>query len=159
MTTPARHYAWAPFEAGHELTLTHGAYSPRRIEPLASALVAGLLDVAPWCAVQAFRPAVAWANAEARTQLLRAYVDEVGMIDEATGQERPAVAALDRAERSASAQRTKLGLDPMAWATLRRAWVDDGTPAGGGLAGLKAVGAQMIDATPQAGTQVQGEAR
>ena len=26
---PARGYSWAPFEAGHTLSLTHGVYSPR----------------------------------------------------------------------------------------------------------------------------------
>jgi hypothetical protein len=45
---PARGYSWAPFEpgngkgqrfeAGNELSTTHGVYSPRRIGPLAEAI-------------------------------------------------------------------------------------------------------------------------
>jgi hypothetical protein len=35
----ARGYSWPPFEPGHTLSTRHGAYSPRRVEPLAAELV------------------------------------------------------------------------------------------------------------------------
>jgi len=35
----ARGYSWPPFEKGNTASLTHGARSPRMIEPLAEAIV------------------------------------------------------------------------------------------------------------------------
>lgn len=73
------------------------------------------------------------------------------MIDEATGEPRAAVAALDKAERAASRLREQLGLTPAAWAALRRAWSDDDDAVvPGGLAALKQTGRAIREAQGRA---------
>lgn len=118
---PPRGYSWAPLQPGHTLTLRHGAYSPRKVDPLARELVeqvAGDLDYL--AADPSYRPALwAWARAEARVQLLSEYIDEHGPL-EADGTPRPALDALHRFERLASEARARLGLDPLSRARLGR---------------------------------------
>lgn len=155
--TPARGYSWAPFAPGHEITLQHGAYSPRHVEPLAETLRVELQTMAPWCSAPAFAATVrAWAVAEARCRLLQAFIDEHGLVDQTTGELKmaSAQAMLDRQERAAARLRAELGLTPSAWAQLRRAWVDDPEVQVGGLASLKATGraiAAAAAATPDEG--------
>jgi len=127
---PARHYSWPPFELGHALSMRHGAYSPRRVDPLATELlekVAASLDYL--AADPSFRPALwAWARAEARVQLLSEYLDEHGSLAE-DGAPRAALDALRQFERLAADGRASLGLDPLSRARLGR----DMTAAGVGL--------------------------
>lgn len=149
--SPMRGYSWPPFEPGNEAALTHGAYSANRVEPIATALRAQLLEVAAWCAAPAFAATVAaWSQAEARARLLQLYLDEVGLLD-AEGEPRSALAALDKAERAASRLREQLGLTPAAWAALRRAWSDDDDAVvPGGLAALKQTGRAIREAQARA---------
>src|SRR4051794_6535734 len=103
------------FEPGNDAAETHGALSSRRVEPLASDLAAELLAVAPWCGQGAFAATVAaWSWSEAQAALLRAYIDEHGMLD-ADGRPLPALALLDRVETRAGRLRDALGLTPRAW--------------------------------------------
>lgn len=126
---PARGYSWPPFTPGHELSTVHGAYSPRKVDPLARELV-DLVLADPGCVhAQAghYRPALwAWARAEAQVQLLTEYLTKRG---EATGdgigdlddeRVRSAYLLLHRAEARATTQRTRLGLDPLSAARLGR---------------------------------------
>lgn len=118
-----------PFQPGHELTLQHGAYSPRKVDPLAAELVdqvladpsTGYLQAAVW------RPALwAWARAEAQVQLLTEYLakaaqatgDGIGDLDRESV--RAAYLLLHRAETRATTGRTRLGLDPLSAARLGR---------------------------------------
>src|SRR4051812_35966051 len=79
--SPARGYSWLPFEKGHTLSMTHGAHSARRVEPIALELVAGLLDDRPELARYP-ETVWAWGRAEARCVLLAAWHAEHGLVDE-----------------------------------------------------------------------------
>lgn len=142
----ARGYSWPPFEKGHELSLRHGAYSPRLVNPVAQALVDGALadDDLAFLRAPCHRFALnAWARAEARVQLLTAYLEKMGSVEEAiTDREESeseevhskgrskriskskrvaaALEMLDRAETRAEKTRTRLGMDPLSRARLGR---------------------------------------
>lgn len=115
-----------PFESGHELSLRHGAYSPRKVEPLAQELVDIVLTdpETSYLTNPRWRPALyAWARAEAQVQLITEYLaarseDGVGDLDEA--EVRAAHLLLHRAEARATTGRTRLGLDPLSAARLGR---------------------------------------
>lgn len=112
-----------PFEPGNTLSLSHGADSPRMVQPLADRLAAELAAAAPWCAHSAFAAEVAaWAWEEARVRLLQAWVNEHGLLDEDS---QGALSQLERAQGRAARLRGNLGLNPAAWAkvlaTLTRA--------------------------------------
>ncbi len=85
MTTPVWVPASAgqrpPFAPGHELSLRHGAYLPRKVDPLARELVDRVLDDegASHVRAAACRPALpAWARAEAQVQQLSEYLAKAG---------------------------------------------------------------------------------
>ena len=115
-----------PFAPGHEVSIRHGFYSPRRVDPLAQELVdvvladpeLGYLTSPRW------RPALfAWARAEAQVQLLTEYLadladDSIGDLYEAAV--RSAHLLLHRAEARATTGRTRLGLDPLSASRLGR---------------------------------------
>ena len=118
-----------PFEPGNELSMTHGAYSPRRTEPLATELVDHVLDLADADAGMGYLRAPvhrmalwAWARAEAQVQLLTEYLadqaGESGVGDLDDDGIRGAYLLLHRAETRATTGRTRLGLDPLSRARL-----------------------------------------
>lgn len=125
--TPAFPGQRPPFAPGNELTVKHGAYSPRKVDPLASELVETMLSDPGAGHLQhlSYRPALwAWGRAEAQVQLLTEWLakrgeeagDGVGDLDdEAT---RSAYLLLHRAEARANTMRTRLGLDPLSRARL-----------------------------------------
>lgn len=116
-----------PFQPGHTLSLQHGAYSPRKVDPLARDLVDQVLaepDARHLSAV-VYRPALwAWARAEAQVQLLTEYLakageasgDGVGDLD--SERIRAGYLLLHRAEARAMSGRARLGLDPLSRARL-----------------------------------------
>jgi hypothetical protein len=123
---PARGYSWAPFEPGHEITMKHGAWSPRRVDPLATEILAEVEPTVTWW-TPADRPAVwAWAQAEARLQLVVEYLanlaqdDNAGGMVDAEGEVRSAANLLVKLEKTASYHRSRLGLDPLSRARLKR---------------------------------------
>lgn len=122
--TPAFPGQRPPFTPGHELSVQHGAYSPRKVDPLASDLVERLLDdvEVAYLRSAAFRPAVwAWARAEAQAQLLTEYLAERGkggVGDLEDERVRSAYLLLHRAEARADRSRARLGLDPLSRARL-----------------------------------------
>lgn len=116
-----------PLQPGHEVTITHGAYSPRKYNERAAQLVDQLLadQSVAHAHAPAYRAAVwAWARAEAQVQLLSEYLeargkeagDGVGDLD--LDRVRSAYLLLHRAETRATTQRTRLGLDPLSRARL-----------------------------------------
>lgn len=114
-----------PLQPGHELTLHHGAYSPRRVDPLAKDLVELMLQDASlgYLTASAYRPELwAWARAEARVQLLQEYLEERAgddaIPDPSDERVRSAELALHRAEARAASGRNRLGLNPLARAKL-----------------------------------------
>lgn len=121
--TAARGYSWEPFRPGHELSLKHGAWSPRYVDPLAAEMVAATL-AAPGCQyldTPRWSAAVwAWARAEARCELLGRWVDEHGGGVNDDGSVAGALNALRLWEVRAANCRSRLGLDPLSAARLGR---------------------------------------
>src|SRR5579875_2353357 len=79
--TPAFEGQRPPFEPGHELSLRHGAYSPRKVDPLARELVDQVLATTGTGHVHRpeYRPALwAWGRAEAQVQLLTEWLSKRG---------------------------------------------------------------------------------
>jgi hypothetical protein len=118
-----------PLQPGHELSTRHGAYSPRKVDPLAAELVAQILADPAVGYLQAahYRPALwGWAKAEAQCQLLEEYLakrgeeagDGVG--DLADERVRSAYLLHHRASARAASGRRQLGLDPLSAARLGR---------------------------------------
>ena len=142
---PSRGYRWPPFEPGHTRTLHHGAASERTWRPLADAIAAELVEVAPWAAQPPFAASVAaWARQEARLQLVDGYLAERGLLDD-DGNPRPATKLLQELERSTESLRARLALDPVSWSKLL------GTLAasqgeGDDLDALRAVGRRILAA-------------
>lgn len=113
-----------PFTPGHELSTKHGAWSPRKIDPLAAEIVAGLLadDAVAHLRASRFAAAVqAWAVAEARCQLLAQWCDGMS-IQQAATPPKPGTSAplevLRKWEATALTHRSRLGLDPLSAARL-----------------------------------------
>lgn len=117
---PGNEWAVGP---GNEIATRHGAYSPRRVDPLAAEIADLLLadDSTPWLREPSMRLAVwALARAEARVQLLVEWVDGMEIAAAAQsdrGQTSP-LELLRRFEETASRHRSNLGLDPMHRARL-----------------------------------------
>ncbi|MDO5495802.1 MAG: hypothetical protein Q4G64_08820, partial [bacterium] len=86
--------------------------------PIAHDLVVGLLVDRP--DLDAYPEAVAaWAESEAQCLLLRRHASEVGLLD-GDGNPRAFTRLLKDSENAASRHRTRLGLDPVAEASLQR---------------------------------------
>lgn len=113
---PARGYSWPPFAPGHELSIRHGIWSKRRVEPLVAELIAGVLVDRP--DLGRFPEATAaWARAEARCLLLEDYLAAEGIASERGEKTLRFVAQF---EREAREHRKTLGLDPHSEADLMR---------------------------------------
>lgn len=123
---PARGYSWAPFEQGNTAALQHGAYSPRRVDPLAAELVTEVVvralepgSATAYLAEPSFRPALwAWARCEVRVQLVTEWLMDRGSDVTDDGEVVPAAEYLRRWEAQALKHRERLGLDPLARAKL-----------------------------------------
>lgn len=119
-----------PFEPGNDLAVTHGAYSPRKVNPLARELVDLVLAQAaqPNAATSylldpTYRPVlVEWGEAGARVQLLREALTErydgTGITKK--GEELGVSRAYERAVARFAALSKQLGLDPLSRARLGR---------------------------------------
>ena len=121
-------YKWEPFQPGHELSTKHGAYSPRKVNPLAAELVA-LVDgdeSVSWLS-PVDRPALyAWARATVQAQLLTEWLEKAaektqdGVGDLDSDSVKAAYLLLHRAETRARSERSRLGFDPLSRAKLHR---------------------------------------
>lgn len=133
-----------PYEAGNDAATTHGAFSKRKVQPLADAIAEQAASAAPWTQQRVFAPTVqAWAWAEAQATLLRMYVDDRGMLDD-DGQPLPALALLDRTEVRAARLRSELGFSPSSWARLiARLGSAKGEAVAHGIAALQEVGREL----------------
>lgn len=131
-STPARGYSWPPFEKDNTAAVRHGAWSARKISPIAEELAVDLLEVAAadpglvHLTRPIFRPAIrAWARVEARIELLSTWLDartagaDPGDLT-ADGDIRPAADLLARLEGQALKHRAQLGIDPTSLARLQR---------------------------------------
>lgn len=132
------------------VSLQSGYRSPRVYSAVSAALVAGIVDDRP--DLRKYPEALAaWADAEARAALLRRHLDEIGIIDE-DGQPRTSLVNMLRwFEKSATAARDRLGLDPRSEAELsllRAKAVREGTSTAVDLDALVAQGRAVLDAGP-----------
>lgn len=145
----ARGYRWADFEPGNTAAERHGANSERRWRPLAEALSIEAIEVAPWLTRRAFRLAVeAWSVAEAKCQLVDAWLDDHGLLD-GEGVPFPANALSDRLHARCITLRSQLGLDPVSFAKLLATFA--GVPGGeDALEALKAEGKRLVEARTEA---------
>jgi hypothetical protein len=108
-----------PFQSGNTLAVTHGARSPRVIEPMAAELRDRALAAAPYLGDARWAGELeAWSRAEARVQVLLAYEDRVGGPLADDGTPRSHLGELHRAETRAQSARDRLGLNPAAAARL-----------------------------------------
>jgi hypothetical protein len=141
------------FAEGNQLSVRHGAFSARKIDPVANELADELLDEAhaPGSSVSyltdpTYRPAIrAWAVAESRQELLENHLADVGGPIDAEGKVRPAAELLERVARGAERMRARLGLDPMSRATLARDLAM--ARSSHELDRLKVLGQALLDAT------------
>lgn len=138
----------APYESGNEAALRHGAWSPRRVDPLAADVIAAVRPTLTWL-TPADEPALqAWGRVEAQCQLIDAYlaaagdVTEDGVGDLDTERVRAAYLAQHRFETRAATLRTQLGMTPLARARLGR----DVAAAGASLAEQMAAEAARLAA-------------
>jgi hypothetical protein len=139
-----RGYSWEPFSQGHELSTVHGAYSARKTDPLASQLIAELLDsedCPEHCRLPRFRWSLeAWARTTAQLHLVSAWLAdqvaehglEAALAESTSGVEtmsagkgrtrkvsagkriEAGLVLVDRLERRAAALRAELLLSPAA---------------------------------------------
>jgi hypothetical protein len=115
-----RGYSWEPFKPGHTLTLRHGAWSPRHIDPRARELVDQVAPGVTWWQACDWPAVWAWARTEARCELLIEWLaDKGGDLDD-DDNVRPAADLLTRLSGQAANMRSRLGLDPLSRFRLGR---------------------------------------
>lgn len=117
-----------PFAPGNEMAVKHGAFSPRRVDPLAADLIERMLadagapgSTTGYLLEASFQPALwSWARAEARCQLVSEWLWDNGGDIEPNGEVRKAAEYLRRWEAQALKHREQLGLSPLARARMGR---------------------------------------
>jgi len=120
-TRPARGYSWAPFTAGNEVAVRHGAFSRRLIADRSVEVRADLLDRCPWIVDRVDDEALdRYARAEARARLLNEYI-EAKVEVEGVEAVRPYLWT-EAARSDANAQKfaQDLGLDPAGRSRIAR---------------------------------------
>lgn len=116
---PARGYSWAPFVAENFAAKKHGAYSSRVVTPLAAEIANAVCVARTDLQAPEMQPAVlAYARTEAQLEVLTAFVDMHGAIDEDTGEPSAAEKYRLRIDTQAANHRSRLGLDPLSKAKL-----------------------------------------
>lgn len=116
---PARGYKWEPALPGNFKAKKHGAYSDRVITPLAAEINNAVCLARPDLQAPEMQPAVmAYARTEAQLEILTAYVDQHGAINEETGEPTAAEKHRLRIDTQAANHRARLGLDPLSKARL-----------------------------------------
>jgi hypothetical protein len=158
----ARGYRWEPFALENTAHLHHGARSARTVAPIADQLAEKLITDAPWTAASAFWHTIrAWAWAEAQASLLRAWLDEHGLVSE-DGRPRAGTYELNRVENRLIRLRQELGLSPQSLGQLlaRAASVARAVGDEQALAALEAEGRRILAArAAQDGSPLDGSSR
>lgn len=122
--SPARPYSWPPFQAGNEAAVTHGAYTPKKVNPRANEIVADLLTHGPdYLANPSFRPTL-WLLAQtlSRIELIQEWLDAQGgeFAEDKKGRIQIASERLTRLTRLAADLAGKLGGDPLTQAKIQK---------------------------------------
>ncbi|MDQ4213774.1 hypothetical protein [Microbacterium capsulatum] len=106
--------------------MLHGAWSPRKVDPLAAQYVDLLVSdpANAYLAAPAYAPAVwRWATLEARLQLLDEWISNMTIEQQTAPTRRGGSSPLDlwrQFEATAQTARSRLGLDPLSRARLGR---------------------------------------
>lgn len=146
MTGDARGYSRKPFGPGNEVAVKHGAYSLKAVAPLAQAILTEVTAGAPsWLESVDASALTAWAEAEARCDVLRVWTNEHGLLDE-KGRATGAADLLLRCERTAMALRGRLGFDPLSRAALGRDTAIARSAATSAVERASAVGRELREA-------------
>jgi hypothetical protein len=112
-----------PFAPGNTLAVTHGAYSPARVDPIAQTYIDELVadPGTAYLTAHRFRAALwHWAQAQAKVQLLTEWVDGMSLqqaADSARGQTSP-LELLRKWMATSQTWAARLGLDPLSAARL-----------------------------------------
>jgi hypothetical protein len=141
MASDARGYSWPAFGLQNAAAVRHGAWSTRRVDPVAAEVIAGVLERRPDLAEHP-EALHAWARAEARCLLFADYLcDRDICSDEATR----VLRHVGTFERLANELRGRLGLDPSSEARLVTARADAARQVVD-LDGIRARGRRAIEA-------------
>lgn len=115
---PARGYAWAQFEPGNTVRLTHGARSERVIAPLTAEIANDLMREHERLRSPLYRESVLqYARYLAQIEVLEKFLDEHGDID-SDGKVRNAAEFRLKVSKAATNLADRLGLTPLANARL-----------------------------------------
>jgi hypothetical protein len=112
---PARGYSWPPFAPGHELSLKHGAWSPRKVGERAQVVRDEILDLVPGLAddPESASPLALYCRAVAREELCHEAIENGNMSPRL-------VEASSTSARVAKELGDAIGLGPRASAELRQ---------------------------------------
>jgi hypothetical protein len=147
---PRQPYEWWPGNRAGEARAQHGALTGRQVDPIVVELVAALLERRP--DLEAYPEAVAaWARAEARCILYADWHARVGLLDEETGEVKGG-RKVKEFEVLAANLRSRLGLDPMADATLKKTQAE-AIQLTADLESIRERGRAALERRPQAGIQ------
>jgi hypothetical protein len=150
----ARGYSWPPFEAGHTLSIVHGADSPRTVAARAELVRPRLFEVCPWLHETMDVIAVdRFLRAEARALILH---EHIAAVTDEKGAGKVPVRLWEQvtaADRLAAQLGNVLGLDPTGRARLQQTVASTEAT----LADLAAQGAQTRGRRPGAGQDVGGD--
>lgn len=118
-----------PFQPGNELAVTHGAYSPKRVDPLAAGFRDEILEQPHMAFLGQAEYATifwAWCRQAARVQMLEDYCDSMTMQQAADGTRgtTPPLELLRKHTATLLTLTQRLGLDPLSYMKLRK---DDAT--------------------------------
>lgn len=113
-----------PFAPGNEAAVTHGAWSERRVSPVARQILDELLadPATPRYLIEdsSYGPALAaWSRTEAQVQMLMVWIDRHGHAA-ALAKNGLLLEQLRKWEVTAASQRARLGLDPLSRAKILR---------------------------------------
>ena len=112
-----------PFQPGNTLAVTHGTYSPARVDPIAHQYIAEICADPSTAYLKQARYSAAlwsWASAQAKVQLLSEWVEDMTLAestDSARGQTSP-LELLRKWMATSQTWAARLGLDPLSAARL-----------------------------------------
>lgn len=140
-----------PFGPGNELSIRSGAYSPRKLEPVAAKLVEEVLsdDATSYLDQAAYAPVLRlWATAQGRAELFGTWLFEQPIEDQITpprgGSTKSPLDIWLGMVRTATGLADRLGLTPLSRARLGRDVSAAEYMANAGLQRLSEVGGELV---------------
>ncbi len=158
----ARGYSWEPFGPGHELSVTHGAFSQRRTGPIAEKYERHLLEEGPahlrGDQAATFYPLVRqYAQVAAQVELLGGWVGEsdlIAAVTETAVEEEEVSHSKGKSRRRSTTQRTRSAMDAYARALSRLITLSDRL-----LLSPQAMARAKLDTSPKVDVMVMMQQR